>query len=153
MLTRHWWLGLAAATALAGCGSNSGNTDPFPDVAGVYTLQGGFDGFTAQEASFSGTVTLNQPSREQSTLDGTATVTGTINGQAVSAAGVALQNASVTPSGVVSFDLTPGSGITSWTFSGELAGTIIQGTHTLVRGGTTNTGTFTATETAQARAE
>ncbi len=135
---------------VSGCGGDGGDTtdpdDPFPDVAGVYNVQGGFDNLTADEASFVGSLILNQASRQNGELTGTMSVTATINGDVTTAGNVAIQSASVSPSGTVSFTLGSIANGGSWTFSGTASGETISGRHTLTDGNLTFSGNWTATQ-------
>jgi hypothetical protein len=136
---------LAAASLIivAACGGGGDAAAPspaFPDVSGVYYVSGGFDGTPASEASFTGTLTLTQASRESGTLGGTFVVTAIINGQ-VLAETPTLAEAAVTQNGAVTFKVAEG-GIT-WTFTGTLAGKVISGRHTFIDGSTTHSGNWT----------
>ena len=132
-----------------GCGGDSNAPNPaFPDAAGVYSMNGGFDGIPSSEASFIGTLTLTQASRAQGTLGGSATVTATIGGDAITATEDALTQASVSTAGAITFTMTDPSG--TWTFTGTLAGnSIAQGRHTVSAPGTgTISGSWTGSRTA-----
>jgi hypothetical protein len=146
------WLSMASillGLSLAGCGgdggANTGPDDPFPDVAGVYNVHGGFDGLTNDEATFVGSLVLTQASRQTGELTGTMSVTATINGQVITAGNVQILSASVSPSGTVSFQLGRLSTGGSWTFSGTSAGETITGRHTLTDGSSSFSGDWTAT--------
>jgi hypothetical protein len=136
--------------SLSGCGGGSGDTsapeEPFPDVAGVYNVQGGFDELTADEASFVGSLVLNQASRQSGELTGTMSVTATINGDITTAGNVAIQSASVSPGGIVSFELGSIGNGGRWTFSGTASGETISGRHTLTDGSLSFSGDWTATQ-------
>lgn len=139
-------LALAAAVALSACGGDStGPDNPFPDASGSYALDGGFDGLTRSDASFSGSVTLTQASQTSGTLGGTMTVTLTVGGDVSTVTDVAIQSASVTPTGVVSFRLGSSAAGSSWTFSGTRAGKVITGRHTLASSDGTFSGDWTGT--------
>lgn len=126
----------------AACGGGDVTApQPFPDVAGVYNVTGGFDNVPSSQASFAGTLTLTQATRQASTLGGTFAITATINGQVLSGT-LSLQQASVSPAGVVTFVLNEG-GNETWTFTGTLAGKVISGRHTLTDGTTTLSGSWT----------
>jgi hypothetical protein len=128
---------------VAACGGGSDATapEPFPDVSGVYNVTGTFDDIPASQGSFSGTLTLTQNSRQEGTLGGTFAVTVTINGNVLTGT-PSLQQASVSPVGVVSFILSDG-GIETWTFSGTRSGAIISGRHTLSDGTSQFSGNWT----------
>ncbi len=135
------------AVSLSGCGGGKDNTGPnaFPDISGVYSLQGGLDGLTSDEAAFVGTLILSQASTETGNLSGSLTMTITAQGQVNSIGEAPLQSASVTQEGAVSFRLGPNPAA-GWTFSGAVAGETITGRHTLTDGQTVAfTGNWSAT--------
>ena len=140
------WLAAVATAAVLGCGdddSGGGPSDLFPDVAGVYQVHGSFDGFTEAQAVVNGSVTIEQESQEQSTLTGTATLAKTGTEGTLTLTNVELQGASVTLSGIVSFTLGNTGGGVTWSFSGERAGNVLEGQHTLTEGATTTGGDWT----------
>ena len=126
-------LGVAGLGLLAACGGDSSapQEPAYPAVAGTYAISGGFDGLTPQQANFSGTVTLAQPSRENPGLTGTFNVTASVNGDVFLVAGPA-QGATVSTTGVLSFAVADAA--TQWTFSGTMSGTSASGRHTLTDG-------------------
>lgn len=131
-------------SALYGCGGDSlSSNEPFPDASGSYNLEGGFDGLTRNEASFSGSLTLTQASRQSGTLGGTVTLTLTISGDVNTLSDVPVQSASVTPGGVVSFRLGSTAAGGSWTFSGTRSGGTVTGRHSLTDGANTFSGDWT----------
>jgi hypothetical protein len=136
--------------ALSSCGGDGGDsTGPdngFPQVSGIYSIQGRFDGLTADEAAFAGTLILDQASRHSGDLTGSLTMTISAQGAVNSTGEAPLESASVTQQGAVSFRLGP-SPASGWTFTGTLVGGItITGTHTLTDGQTASfPGTWTAT--------
>jgi hypothetical protein len=134
---------VSSLIVVAACGGGGDATAPgpaFPDVSGSYNVTGGFDGAPTSQASFSGTLTLTQASRESGTLGGTFAITAIIGEQAF--AGVsALTEASVTEAGAVTFKL--GGSDTAWTFTGTKAGDVISGRHTLSDGATVISGSWT----------
>ena len=135
-------LGVGLLTsASCGGGDAAGPNLPYPAVAGVYQIDGGFDGATRSQASFTGSLTLVQATRTQATLTGTASITATINGQVLSVSDTPFSSASVTPAGVITFVFAE-TGV-SWTFTGTLSGKIITGRHTLTDGTTTISGDWT----------
>lgn len=131
---------------LYGCGGGDSLTppEPFPNVAGSYLLDGGFDGLTRGQASFGGTLTLTQTSRQSGTLGGTVSLTTIIDGQ-TSGGVVPVESASVSSTGTVSFHIGGIAAGGSWTFSGTLAGTRISGRHTLTDGTTAFSGDWSGT--------
>jgi len=149
-VSRLFIASMLVSLSLSGCGGGGGDTsgpdDPFPDVAGVYNVQGGFDNLTADEASFVGSLILNQASRQTGELSGTMSVTATINGDVTTAGNVAIQSASVSPNGTVSFTLGSIANGGNWTFSGTASGETISGRHTLTDGNLTFSGNWTATQ-------
>ncbi len=134
-------LGLLAS---AGCGGGSDATEPnfpYPAVAGIYQMDGGFDGATRSQASFTGSLTLTQANRTVPDLGATASITATIEGQVFSISNQTASSASVTPAGVITVQFAGGGA--SWTFSGTLSGRIITGRHTLSDGTSTTSGDWT----------
>ncbi len=141
-MPRHWLAALGAFAVIA-CGddnSGGGPNDVFPDVAGVYAVEGTFDGFTPEEASFTGSVTIEQESVELSTLGGTADLLLTAEAGNLVLNDIELQDATVTLSGVVEFTVTSSADNVTWTFSGERAGDVLEGDHTLTQGSTSQSG-------------
>ena len=137
------WLATLGAAALIACGDDS-NGEPnelFPDVAGVYAIEGQFDGVDPSDLAFTGTVTIEQESLESSLLTGTANIIVNTTAGNFDFTGVELQNAAVTLAGVVSFTITEGPA--TWDFSGERAGDILEGDHTLTVDSESMTGTWT----------
>ena len=137
------WLATLGAAALIACGDDS-NGEPnelFPDVAGVYAIEGQFDGVDPSDLAFTGTVTIEQESLESSLLTGTADITVTSSGEGgFTITDAELQNAAVDLAGVVSFTVQQGP--FSWEFTGERAGDLIEGNHTLTSGAESITGTW-----------
>ena len=133
----------------SGCGGGGGDStapdDSFPDVAGVYDIQGWFDGLTNGEASFVGSLTVDQASRQNGELTGTLSATAAINGKVITAGNVPIQSASVTPAGTVSFQVGSLSNGGSWTFNGTASGETISGRHTLTDGSLSFSGDWIAT--------
>jgi hypothetical protein len=140
---------LLVALVAVGCGGGDSNAPnpAFPDAAGTYNVSGGFDDTPSADASFVGTVTLTQASRSQSTLGGSASLTATIGGDVLAATDDALDQASITSTGALTFTLIDPSG--SWTFTGNLSGnSITGGRHTITVPGTGSiSGNWTATRT------
>lgn len=138
------WLAAFGAAAVMACGDDSssgGPDDLFPDVAGIYEVQGEFDGVSPEDRSFRGTVTLEQESRESSLLTGTANLVITSSTEDdIVITGAELQNAGVSLAGVVAFTVEQGA--ISWDFSGERAGDVLEGDHTLTQGSGTMSGTW-----------
>ena len=129
---------------LAACGgdSSTGPKNPtFPSVAGVFAINGTFAGSTT---NFSGTVTFVQPSRDQPALSGSCNITVFVSGESVTF--VTIDNASISESGAIGFNVGPAGGQASWRFAGNLSGSAITGTHDLSDGTTDFVGTFTATK-------
>ena len=123
--------GVLLTFALLGCGGDSSDPDePFPDVAGVYEVEGTFDDLPANDASFDGTLELTQASQGSGTLEGSLAVLATLGDDIVNVNDDAVSSATVSPSGVISF--IAGDGSATWTFSGTASGnSIINGRHTL----------------------
>jgi hypothetical protein len=141
------WLAALGAAAVIACGDDGpggGPNDLFPDVAGVYTIEGDFGGTPASDSLVSGTVTIEQASLEASPLTGTADLTLTAQAGNLTINDAELQSASVTLAGVVVFTVEQESDDLVWTFSGERAGDVLEGTHTLTRGDVTADGEWSA---------
>jgi hypothetical protein len=138
------WLAALGAAAVIACGdddsSGGGPNDLFPDVAGVYTISGDFGGTPPGDSLVGGTVTIEQASLNASPLTGTANLTLTAQAGNLTISGVELQSASVTLSGVVVFTVERESDDLAWTFTGERAGDVLEGTHTLMLGSVTADG-------------
>lgn len=137
------WLAALGAAAVIACGddtSGGGPNDLFPDVAGVYAVEGEFDAVPPEDASFAGTVTIEQASLESSILGGTADITLTTEAENIFINDAELQDASVTLAGEVAFTIE--SSNVSWTFIGERAGTLLEGDHTLTIGSESRSGTW-----------
>ena len=138
---------LLTLALLPACGGGDSNEpeDPFPDAAGVYQVTGGFDDLPSNVGSFTGTLEITQASRSSGTLGGSAAILATIDGQVFNISDPALDDANVSPSGVVSFTIVQGG---TWTFSGTLAGnSITTGRHTLSAGGESFSGNWQANRT------
>jgi hypothetical protein len=106
---------------LTACGGDSNEPeDPFPDAAGVYQVSGGFDDIPSNVGSFQGTLELTQASRSSGTLQGSAALLATLDGDVFNLSDPALANANVSPSGVLTFTMDGGGA--TWTFSGTLSG-------------------------------
>lgn len=128
------YLVLAGLVMLAACGgddSSAPQEPTYPAASGTYAVSGGFDGATPQEASFAGTVSVTQASRENPGLTGNFNVTATIGASVFVLAG-SLQSATITTAGVISFLV--GDSEASWSFSGTQSGTSFSGRHTLTDG-------------------
>ena len=137
------WLAALGAAAVIACGddtSGGGPNDQFPDVAGVYTIQGEFDAVPPEDASFIGTVTIEQESLESSLLTGTADITLTATAENLVINDAELQDASVTLAGEVEFTVPSTEDNLTWTFSGERAGDILEGRHTITQGSGSQSG-------------
>jgi hypothetical protein len=133
-----------------GCGGGDSNAPnpAFPNASGRYTMTGGFDGFTTTEASFTGNVTLTQASQAQGALGGTASITARFGDQIATVSDNAVDRASVSSKGAITFTLTDPSG--TWVFTGTLGvGSIGGGRHTLnVPGTGTVSGDWTGSRSA-----
>jgi hypothetical protein len=142
-MSRVWLAALGAAAVIACGGDDDGNgpTDFFPDVAGVYTVQGQFEGVDPSDMSFTGMVTIEQESLESSLLTGTANITIVSSSGNTTVSNAELLNAGVDLGGNVAFTIEQGT-VTSWDFSGEKAGDVLTGTHDLILGSESFTGTW-----------
>jgi hypothetical protein len=141
---RRLWLAALAAVAGIGCGDDStGPGASFPDVAGVYAIEGEFDDADPEDVFFTGTVTVTQESLESSILGGSADINLTTPTGVLAINDAELLDASVTLAGVVTFRVeSPGNDI-SWTFTGERAGDVLEGTQTITQGSESETGPWT----------
>jgi hypothetical protein len=126
--------GVLLLALLTACGGDSNEPeDPFPDAAGVYQVSGGFDDIPSNVGSFQGTLELTQASRSSGTLQGSAAILATLEGDVFNLSDPGLANANVSPPGVLSFTMVEAGA--TWTFSGTLSGTTITtGRHTLSDG-------------------
>ncbi len=145
---RHALSGVLLAFALlaSACGGGDSNEpeDPFPDAAGVYQISGGFDGIPSNVGSFSGTLEITQATRSSGTLQGTAAILATIDGDVFNLSDPVLDGANVSPTGALSFTMADNSG--TWTFTGTLSGnTISGGRHTLSAGSESISGNWQGT--------
>jgi hypothetical protein len=145
-MSRVWLAALGAAAVIACGGDDDGNgpTDFFPDVAGVYDVEGQFDGVDPSDLSFTGTVTIEQESLESSLLTGTASITIVSSSGNTTVSNAELLNAGVDLGGNVAFTIEQGA-VTSWDFTGEKAGDVLTGTHDLTLGTESFTGTWSGT--------
>jgi hypothetical protein len=138
---KHFLAALAFG-ALVACGGDS-STAPknptFPSVAGVYAISGSF---TGAALPFSGTITFSQPSREQPTLEGSANLTVYATDGNITFG--TIDNASVSETGLVGFNVGSAVGTATWRFTGTLTGTTITGTHLLSDATSSAGGTFSA---------
>lgn len=141
---------LLALSLLPACGGDSTEPeDPFPDAAGVYQVSGGFDGLPSNVGSFSGTLEITQATRSSGTLQGSAAILATIDGDVFNLNDPVLDGANVSPAGVLSFTIADNSG--TWTFTGTLSGnTITSGRHTLSAGGESISGNWQGSRAAAA---
>jgi hypothetical protein len=142
-MSRVWLAALGAAAVIACGGDDGGNepTDFFPDVAGVYAVQGQFEGVDPNDLRFTGTVTIEQESLESSLLTGTADFTIVSPSGNTTVNDAELLNAGVDLGGNVAFTVEQGT--VSWDFVGEKAGDVLTGTHDLILGSGSFTGTWT----------
>jgi hypothetical protein len=133
------------SAGLLGCGGDSSGPDaPFPDAAGVYNVTGSFDDLPTSVAHFEGTLTLTQASRESGVLGGSAAYLATIGDDVFNLTDDAIDEATISPTGAISYTLADPSG--SWTFTGTLSGTtIIDGRHTISDGSASYSGVWSGT--------
>lgn len=130
---------------LAACGGESAAPNPpapiYPAVAGNYQILGTFDGISGW---LDGTFSLQQPTRTEPGLAGTAHIIVTIGGNAFDF-DYPLSGAHVTADGSLTFVLRDNA-TDAWSFSGQLSGTTVTGRHTLISSGFagTLTGPFEA---------
>ena len=137
------WLATLGALAVVACSDDNGSdpSEVFPDVGGVYAVEGQFDGIDPSDLSFTGTVTIEQESVESSLLTGSAdlTIVSSTGGNTV-VNDAELLNAGVDLGGTVAFTLEQGT--VSWAFVGEKGGDVLIGTDTLTLGDQTYIGTW-----------
>lgn len=127
------------AIACGGDASTAGYR--YPDVAGTYQLAGTFDGFPTS-GPMSGTVTLTQPSRNDTALGGNASIFVDFGAYPTTTTGI--YAASIGDGGVVTFYVgSPGAA--TWKFTGTANGSTITGTHQLIDANRSFSGPFTAT--------
>ena len=141
------WLAAFGAAAVIACGdatSDGGPNDLFPDVAGVYAMEGDFDAVPTEDASFTGMVTIEQESLESSLLGGTADITLITDAGNLVINDAELQDASVTLAGEVTFTILSPADNATWSFTGERAGNLLEGQHTLTVGSESRTGDWSA---------
>jgi hypothetical protein len=145
--------GLAGLLVL-GCrsGDSIAPEPTFADVAGVYSVNGNFDGFPIDLASFSGTLIVTQASQTAAALGGSAAFTGRVVTEVFNLSDDALDLPMLSPEGVITFSL--GSTGTTWSFTGNDFGTsIASGRHTISRSNTSFSGSWTASRTETIGAE
>jgi hypothetical protein len=137
------------ALSLGGCGGgdSTGPGDAFPSVAGTYSISGRFDGLTAEQGAFVGSLILEQPSQQSAALSGSLTITITSDGQVSALGSTPLQLAKVSQQGAVSF--RTGSSVASWSFTGSVAGETISGRHNLAGPSAAFPGDWSATTGSQ----
>jgi hypothetical protein len=137
------WLAALGAAAVIACGDDSssgGPNDLFPDVDGAYTITGNFSGTPTGDSLVTGIVTIEQASQETSPLTGTANLTLTALAGNLTINNAEIQDASVTLAGEVVFTVERESDLVVWSFTGERAGDILEGTHILSKGSVTADG-------------
>jgi hypothetical protein len=133
-------LAVVALSTLVACGGESvvfPNGATAPEVAGTWNIAG-MVGF----APYGGTVTLNQPSRQQAALTGWASVS------TATASDIYFTNvsdAAVSQTGQLSFTITTVQRAATWRFTGTVSGTTVTGTTTMVDASGSVTGNFTMT--------
>jgi hypothetical protein len=145
-MSRLWLAALGAAIIACGDDDSSGGpNDIFPNVAGVYALQGEFDNLDPTTNFFLGSLAIEQESLESSLLTGTADITITspsVPSGSSTITSAELLDASVSLAGEVVFSIEQG-GVT-WDFRGDRGGDVIEGDHTVTQGAQTLTGTWSA---------
>lgn len=124
--------GVLLTAALLSCGDDDSNEpeDPFPNVAGIYAVEGTFD---ATLGDFEGTLELTQASQESGDLEGSLSVVVTLGDFDFNVDDDALSSASVSPTGAIAFTAEDEGVI--WTFTGTASGSSINsGRHTVSDG-------------------
>jgi hypothetical protein len=132
------WSGTGPAS-----GGGEGDASPYPSVAGVYAVNGGFDRSSAWPLR--GTLSITQATTASGDLGGTASLTYDLGTGPVTRSGLLLYKASVSRQGAVAFTLVIGGSFDVWTFGGTVIGPSIAGRHSLgIFGSSPFTGTWTA---------
>lgn len=139
-------LGAILGSACGGGDGDSGNdpTPAFPNVDGVWNIQGTFNAFASTLAHFEGTVTIDQPSRNAAPITATTAITVLINGGTSSI--TQISEPTITEAGDLAFNLHTANVTTTWAFTGTLSGTVANGTHVLAGGGSSFPGVWQATK-------
>ena len=145
-MTRPYVVGIVLLLVACG-GDSTGPSKPFPSVAGTYQLDGTFDDFAPSVASFTGTLTITQASRDDGALGGSISLTANLGGSVLTISNRPLQEASVSPAGNVAFQAQSATPGTTWTFSGLVSGgNVANGRHTLTDGVDAFSGAWTASK-------
>lgn len=143
---------LALALALASCGGDSAGPNPpgpvYPALGGNYQILGAFNGIPDNIGWLDGTFSIQQPSRSTETFGGQTRIVVHLDGDLFEFE-YPLSEATVTTTGAVRFVIRE-SPSDAWTFTAQLTGTTMNGSHTIVAGGSTGSlsGTFTASRSA-----
>jgi hypothetical protein len=136
---------IAALTLLA-CGDSPTEPPPFPAVSGTFEIDVDFTDLSSSVARASGTIVLEQPSRQSGELGGSADVVVVILAPATRI--TEIRAPSVTEDKRISFELPPENPTSTWLFRGSVSadGTRLGGIHVLsgAQGGSL-TGSWRAT--------
>jgi len=145
MRSTRWVMRLAGLSLVVACGGSdaSSPTPAFPALDGAWSIQGTFNDFAANVASFSGTVTFDQPSRNQPEITATASVTVVISGS--SSTLTVISAPAITTAGLLTFNLNVPNAASTWAFTGSVSGTAANGTHVLAGSGSSFPGVWQAT--------
>lgn len=120
-----------AALALLACGDSPTEPPPFPPVSGTFEIDVEFRDLSSRVARASGTIVLEQPSRQSGKLSGSADVVVVILAPATRI--TEIRDPSVTEAGRISFELPPENPTSTWLFTGSVSadGTRLGGVHVL----------------------
>lgn len=127
-------LGLALVGMLAACASEPTAPVPTTPLMGSYQVNATFVGVPTNLASVSGTMNFTHVSVTDSTMVATADLKVIVNGDSMTL--TAITNVQVSPSGVVSFDVSTPNPTATWTWTGRRSSdVVIAGTHSLASPG------------------
>lgn len=137
-----------ATLAATACGGDSvAAPPPYPALSGTYQVTATFSTLPSNQASTTGTITFSQPSRNDSTLVGSAGLVVTLLGSGTPL--TQITNARISMTGAVTFLVPTANPTTTWQWSGQLNGALITGTNVLAGSGTPIPGTFTMVKLGQ----
>lgn len=131
---------------VSACGGGDSNSESpiYANVNGTWQIQGTFDDFAATVTHFSGTVTFDQPSRNQAGLSAAASVAVTINSNTSMIS--TISSPALTTDGALTFQLNVPNAAATWTFTGQVSGSQASGTHLLTDGSAAFPGVWQATK-------
>jgi len=118
------------AVSVISCGGDSTTAPPrYPELSGTFQVTASFTNIPSSQASTTGTITFQQPSRNDSTLIGSSGLVVTLLG--TGAPLTHITNARVSSTGVVTFLVPTNNATATWQWVGQLSGTAITGQNTL----------------------